>query len=119
MKSLAILVVASALAGCATAPPKERLEVRHLAAGEEAMEDLVCVSVEIGSQVRVVLRNKRDTDRAIVWFPRWRSNDGYSIKSPAERVRELLVPANGEAAIVAQPPSAEARQFEVLIGDRP
>ncbi|KAF0244208.1 MAG: hypothetical protein FD180_2718 [Planctomycetota bacterium] len=83
------------------------------------MDDLVCVSVEIGSPVRVVVRNERGDDRTIVWFPRWRTNDGYSIKSPGEKARELLVPAKGEAAIVAQPPSAEAKQFECLIGDKP
>ena len=119
MKKRAILLAAGLFAGCATSAPKDRLEVRHLAAGEPAMEDLVCVSVEVGSPVRVVLRNERNSDRTIVWFPRWRTNDGYAIKAPEEKVRELVVPANGEAAIVAQPPTPEARQFEFLIGDRP
>jgi hypothetical protein len=119
MKSSLVLFAAAALAGCSSPPPKERLEVRHLAPGEPVFPGVVCVSFETGAQYRIVLRNERDADREIIWYPRWRTNDGYVLKGRDERVRELLVPARGEAAIVAQPPTAEATQFEVLVGDRP
>ncbi len=118
MKRILILLALVVPAGCATEPVAERLEVRHLAAGEAVMPGLICVSVEVGTPVRVVLRNERDEARTIVWFPRWRTNDGFVVKVQ-EKVRELRVPANGEAAIVAQPPVGEAKQFEFLIGDRP
>lgn len=115
MKRILWLVI---LAGCAAAPERERLEVRHAAAGEPLMPGLTCVSVEIGSPVRIVVRNDGAEDRAIVWYPRWRTGDGYVVKT-RERVRELVVPGGGEAAIVAMPPAPDARQFEILVGDRP
>ncbi len=118
MKRFSILLASVAMAGCAAAPEPERLEVRHLAAGEPVMPGLVCVSVEVGSPVRVVLRNERAEPRTIVWFPRWRTNEGFVVKVQ-EKVRELRVPGGGEATIIAQPPMEGARQFEFLIGDKP
>lgn len=119
MKTALVIVAAALLAGCASAPPKERVEVRPLSPGEEVMPGLMCVSVSSGAVYRIVVRNMRDVNRAIVWYPRWRSNDGYVLKNRDEKVRELVVPANGTAEIVAQAPAAEATQFEVMIGDRP
>ncbi|MCE9584447.1 MAG: hypothetical protein K8T20_18315 [Planctomycetes bacterium] len=119
MKTALAFVAAALLAGCASAPPKERVEVRPLSPGQEVMPGLMCVSVSSGAAWRVVVRNTREENRALVWYPLWRSKDGYVLKNRDERVRELVVPANGNAEIVVQAPVPEATQFEVLIGDRP
>lgn len=93
--------------------------MRPASPGIDILPGLGCVSVEIGSPCRVVVRNTRAEDRPIVWFAQWRTVDGYILKSDTVRVRELIVPANGTAEIVAPPPSPEARQFELWAGDRP
>lgn len=111
-------LVAVALAGCASTREPERLEVRRLAPGEELMPGLRCVSVESGATWRVRLANETGEDRAIVWFPRWRTLDGYEVKAREEKVKDLRIPAKGEATLVAEPPVPEARQLELLAGDR-
>jgi uncharacterized protein YcfL len=108
------------LAACSSEPePSPRLELRRIAPGMEAMPGIVCVSVELGAPARVVLRNEGARDRRIAWLARWRTIEGTPIRTGAERVREVILPARGQGTILAEPPSAEARQIELLMGDPP
>jgi hypothetical protein len=108
------------LAACSSDPePSPRLELRRIAPGAEAMPGIVCVSVEMGMPARVVFRNDGARDRRLAWLARWRTIEGTPIRTGAERVREVIVPAGGRGTIFAEPPSAEARQLELLMGDPP
>ncbi|MBI2920779.1 MAG: hypothetical protein HYY18_06800 [Planctomycetes bacterium] len=120
MRRILFLAACAALAGCGSGPEREReyLQPRRVEPGREIMPGLTCVSVTYGSPHRVVVRNDRGDFRHLVWYARFRTIEGYEVKS-GFAVRELIVPAGSEATIEIRRPRPEADRFELLVGDRP
>jgi len=105
-------------AGCASAPVREPLQKRDAVPGREIMDDLLLVSLRTGSPGEVVVRNLRGEPRRILWTARFRSPEGYEIRSAHGAVREVLIPGGGEARLPLNPPTPDATQVELILGDR-
>jgi len=119
MKTLLLGLCVLGLAGCASAPQKEPLAQRIATPGKDVMPELECVSVMKGSPCRVTVRNRRAVARHIVWTVKFRTADGYEVRHQDNAIRELIVPAEGEAAIEFEMPAGEAMTVQLVVGDRP